>query len=118
MPKTVFLLAFDVCMEAASISTSAPIKLNKCNSEPRQKFEWDIRGVVHPMSDINLCLTIAQGKPRSGGGGLPAQLVTNLSLGLCSDSLKSFQFWGVRRVNKSPNLMNDFVNFEKWFFEG
>ena len=27
-----FLPAFDVCMEAASVSTSAPIKLSTCNS--------------------------------------------------------------------------------------
>ena len=44
-----FLPAFDVCMEVASVSTSAPIKLSTCNSGAIQKFEWDTKGRVHPI---------------------------------------------------------------------
>ena len=94
-----FLPAFDVCMEAASISASAPIKLNTCNSGTLQKFEWDTKGRVHPISDIKLCLTIAQGQSRKGGGGSPVHLIRNLSLQPCSDTLGPYQLWGARKIN-------------------
>ena len=94
-----FLPAFDVCMEAASVSTSAPIKLSTCNSGTLQKFEWDIKGRVHPISDGKLCLTIAQGQSRKGGGGSPVHLIRNLSLEPCSDTLGPYQLWGARKIN-------------------
>ena len=94
-----FLPAFDVCMEAASVSTSAPIKLSRCNSGTLQKFKWDTKGRVHPISDRKLCLTIAQGQSRKGGGGSPVHLVRNLSLESCSDTLGPYQLWGARKIN-------------------
>ena len=92
-----FLPAFDVCMEAASISASAPIKLNTCNSGTLQKFEWDTKGRVHPMSNTKLCLTIAQGQSRKGGGGSPVHVMRNLSLEICSKSLNPYQAWSTRK---------------------
>jgi hypothetical protein len=94
-----FLPSFDVCMEAASISASAPIKLNTCNSGTLQKFEWDTKGRVHPISDIKLCLTIAQGQSRKGGGGSPVHLIRNLSLDFCSDALNPYQIWSIRKID-------------------
>jgi hypothetical protein len=94
-----FLPAFDVCMEAASVSTSAPIKLSTCNSGALQKFEWDTKGRVHPISDRKLCVTIAQGQSRKGGGGSPVHLIRNLSLESCSDTLGPYQLWGARKIN-------------------
>jgi len=94
-----FLPAFDVCMEVASVSTSAPIKLSTCNSGALQKFEWDTKGRVHPISDRKLCVTIAQGQSRKGGGGSPVHLIRNLSLESCSDTLGPYQLWGARKIN-------------------
>ena len=65
-----FLPAFDVCMEVASVSTSAPIKLSTCNSGAIQKFKWDTKGRVYPISDRKLCVTIAQGQSRKVDGCL------------------------------------------------
>ena len=91
-----FLPAFDVCMEVASVSTSAPIKLSTCNSGAIQKFEWDNIGRIYLASDTELCLTVAQGKSRKGRGGSPVHLIRNLSLELCDHTLQTFQMWGAR----------------------
>ena len=94
-----FLPAFDVCMEAASVSASATIKLNTCNFGTLQKFEWDTKGRIHPMSDIKSCLTVAQGQSRKGGGESPFHLIRNLSLEPCRDALNPYQIWGIRKID-------------------
>ena len=83
-------------MEAASNIASASLRLNKCQDEELQKFEWDSNGKIYLISNIKLCLTVAQGKPRKGGGGSPVHLIRNLSLELCSDTPQAFQMWGAR----------------------
>ena len=93
-----FLPAFDVCMEVASGSVSENIRLSNCRNGKFQEFEWDKKGKIHLFSNLNLCLTVAQGQSRKGGGGSPVHLMRNLSLELCSDSLNNFQIWGVRKI--------------------
>ena len=92
------LPAFNVCMEAASNTASSSLRLNKCQDEELQKFEWDSNGRIYLISNIKLCLTVAQGKSREGGGGSPVHLMRNLSLEPCGDTLHTFQMWGARSV--------------------
>jgi hypothetical protein len=91
-----YLPAFNVCMEAASNTASASLRLNKCQDEELQKFEWDSNDRINLISNIKLCLTVTQGKSRKGGGGSPVHLIRNLSLELCGDTLQAFQMWGAR----------------------
>ncbi len=99
LTKNQFLLpAFNVCMEAASISASANIKLSKCRYGKLQEFEWDNKGRIHLISNIKLCLTVAQGKSKKGGGGTPVHLMRNLSLEPCSNVLEPYQTWGTRKI--------------------
>ena len=91
-----YLPSFDVCMEAASNTPSATLLLSRCEDEILQKFNWASNGRIYPFSNNELCLTIAQGKSRDGGGGSPVHLIRNLSLEFCSDTLQSFQMWGAR----------------------
>jgi hypothetical protein len=93
-----FLPAFDVCMEAASITAAANIRLSNCRYEKLQAFKWDNKGRIHLISNIKLCLTVAQGQSKKGGGGTPVHLMRSLSLELCSDPLKPYQVWGIRKV--------------------
>ena len=93
-----FLPGFDVCMEAASVSVSGNIQLSNCRNGKLQEFKWNKNGRIHLISNLNLCLTVAQGQPRKGGGGSPVHLMRNLSLELCSDELNDFQIWGVRKT--------------------
>jgi hypothetical protein len=90
------LPAFDVCMEADSNTASASLRLSECQDEELQKFEWDNNGRIYLISNMKLCLTVAQGKSRKGGGGSPIHLMRNLSLELCGDKLQAFQMWGAR----------------------
>jgi len=94
-----FLPAFDVCMESASISISAPIRLNKCNYGKLQEFKWDTEGKIHPISDVKLCLTVDQGQSKKGGGGSPVHLKRNLTLQPCSNTLRPYQIWGARKID-------------------
>ena len=90
------LPAFNVCMKAASVTASASLQLTKCRDGQLQRFEWDKEGRIHLMDDENLCLTVAQGEARKGGGGSPVHLIRNLSMEICSDRLKLFQRGGMR----------------------
>ena len=90
------LPAFDVCMEADSKTASASLRLSKCQDEELQKFDWDNNDRIFLISNMKLCLTVAQGKSRKGGGGSPIHLMRNLSLELCGDTLQAFQMWGAR----------------------
>ena len=93
------LPAFNVCMEAASVTASASLQLNKCRDGQLQRFDWDKEGRIHLMDDENLCLTVAQGESRKGGGGSPVHLIRNLSMETCGDTLKPFQRWGMRAAD-------------------
>jgi hypothetical protein len=93
-----FLPGFNVCMESVSVSASENIQLSNCRNGKLQKFKWDKTGRIHLISNLKLCLTVAQGQSRKGGGGSPVHLMRNLSLELCSDTLKIFQIWGVRKI--------------------
>ena len=93
-----FLPAFDVCMEATSISISAPLRLSKCNFGKLQKFKLDTKRGIHPVSDIKLCLTVDQGESKKGGGGLLVHLKRNLTLEPCSNTLRPYQIWAARKI--------------------
>jgi hypothetical protein len=93
-----FLPAFDVCMEAASAAVSANIRLSHCRDGKFQEFELDEKGRIHLISNLKLCLTVAQGQSKKGGGGSPVHLMRNLTLELCSDTLNHFQIWDVRKI--------------------
>ena len=94
-----FLPAFDVCIEATSISISAPVRLSKCNFGKLQGFKLDTRSGIHPISDLKLCLTVDQGQSARGGGGSPVHLRRNLTLEPCSNTLKPYQIWGTRKID-------------------
>jgi hypothetical protein len=98
MKNQFYLPAFNVCMEAASVTASASLQLSKCQDGQLQRFEWDKEGRIHLMDYENLCLTVTQGESRKGGGGYPVHLIRNLSLETCSDALKPFQRWGMRTM--------------------
>lgn len=94
-----FLPAFNVCMEAVSISLSTPIRLNKCNNSKLQEFRLDKKGRIHPVSYNGLCLTIDQGPSEKGGGGSPVHLKKNLTLETCKNTLRPYQIWGTRSID-------------------
>ena len=98
LTKNQFILpSFNVCMEASSLTQSANLKLRKCDRNKLQNFEWSNENKIHLIGNRKLCLTVDQGQSKKGGGGSPVHLMRNLSLELCTESLNSYQAWGVRK---------------------
>ena len=93
-----YLPAFDVCIETESAKASASLNLQKCQPVKRQELSWDEEGRIRLVGDRKLCITIANGVSRRGGGGFPVNRIRNLSLEYCRDALKPFQLWGVRKI--------------------
>lgn len=93
-----FMPSFDVCMEANFFSQTADLDLNYCDSNKLQKFIFTSNGSIRLESNQALCLTVAQGKSRNGGGGDPVHLIRSLTLDLCSDDLMSYQTWDTRSI--------------------
>ena len=92
-----FLPSFNVCMEASSLETSSNLKLGKCDRNKLQNFEWSNKNKIHLIGNRKLCLTVDQEQSKKGGGGSPVHLMRNLSLELCTESLNTYQAWGVRK---------------------
>ena len=98
LTKNQFILtSFNVCMEASSLTSSANLRLGKCDRNKLQNFEWSNKNKIHLIDNRKLCLTVDQEQSKKGGGGSPVHLMRNLSLELCTDSLNSYQAWGVRK---------------------
>ena len=93
-----FLPAFGVCMEATAATSAATLKLGECNNKRLQDFKWDNKGRIYLDGNTKLCVTIAQGKARNGGGGSPVHKIRNLSMELCGAGIDSFQIWAIRKV--------------------
>ena len=93
-----FFPAFNVCMEASSFVASLEIGLSNCLNKSLQRFEWDKKDRIRLIGRTDLCLTIAQGQSRNGGGGSPVHKIKNLSLEICSDNLEHYQIWGIRKA--------------------
>ena len=98
LSKNQFILpSFNVCMEASSLAPSANLRLKKCDQSKLQNFEWSNENKIYLIGNRKLCLTVDQGQSKKGGGGSPVHLMRNLSLELCTESLNSYQAWGVRK---------------------
>ena len=93
-----FLPAFGVCMEATAATSAATLKLGVCNNKRLQDFKWDNHGRIYLDGNTKLCVTIAKGKARNGGGGSPVHKIRNLSMELCGAGIDSFQIWASRKV--------------------
>jgi len=98
LTKNQFILSsFNVCMEASSLTPSSNLRLRKCDRNKLQNFEWSNKNKIHLIDNRKLCLTVDQEQSKKGGGGSPVHLMRNLSLELCTESLNSYQAWGVRK---------------------
>ena len=85
-------------MEASKTESASSLVLRDCDGNNNQKFILKNNGNIHPVNDLNLCLTVSE-EFREGGGGNPTHLIRNLSIEICDDSLSSRQKWGNRKIN-------------------
>lgn len=86
---------FDVCMSAPG-EAGARLGLAKCDGSPRQEFSMNANGEIVAKSAPKLCVTVAGGESREGGGGRPVHLIRGLTLETCDEGRAKYQRWRLR----------------------
>ena len=87
---------FDVCMTAQGAEAGARLGLAKCDGSPQQGFSLTAKGESVAKSAPKLCVTVAGGESRQGGGGQPVHLIRRLTLEACEEGRAKYQRWRVR----------------------
>lgn len=91
-----FMPKFLVCMTANVLQKNSQLLLSTCDNSIKQMFKLGVDKRIRSTKSPKLCLTIAQGRPKKGGGGTPVHLIRMLRLDICSNQLSKFQIWGIR----------------------
>ncbi|MDE0342516.1 MAG: ricin-type beta-trefoil lectin domain protein [Deltaproteobacteria bacterium] len=86
---------FDVCMTATA-ETGARLNLAKCDGSSGQGFSMTANGEIVAKAAPKLCVTVAGGDSREGGGGRPVHLIRGLTLETCDEARGKYQRWRVR----------------------
>ena len=82
--KQLFFPYFDVCVHPTSSNNPLNLNLIKCGSTEEFVFSED--NTIRLKNNTNLCLTVAEGNSRHGGGGSPLHLIRNLSMQTCEST--------------------------------
>ena len=96
--KQLFFPYFDVCVRPASSNNPLNLSLIKCGNT--QEFVFIQDNTIRLKSNKNLCLTVAKGNSRNGGGGSPVHLIRNLSMKTCNQQNSVYKTWGIRGFKK------------------
>ena len=96
--RQIFFPNFGVCLQTASHKNLMSLNLIKCGNT--QKFVFSEDNTIRLKNNMNLCLTVAKGNSRKGGGGSPTHLKRNLSMQTCNQQLSIYQTWGIRRFKE------------------
>ena len=87
---------FDVCMTAGGSQAGARLGLAKCDGSAPQGFSLAANGEIVAKSVPELCVTVAGGDSREGGGGRPVHLIRGLTLETCDEARAKYQRWRFR----------------------
>ena len=96
--KKLFFSYFDVCVHPTSSKNSFNLSLEKCDSTEEFVFSED--NTIRLKNNTNLCLTVAEGNSRKGGGGSPLHLIRDLSMKTCNQQNSVYKTWGIRGFKK------------------
>ena len=96
--KQLFFPYFDVCVHPTSSSNTLKLNLIKCGNT--QEFVFGEDNTIRLKNNKNLCLTVAEGNSRNGGGGSPLHLIRNLSMQTCNQQKTIYKTWGIRGFKK------------------
>lgn len=91
--NTLYMVNFDVCAVAESLSAGSAVALATCDGTSAQRFQFDGEGQIRPAEANDLCVTLAA-DTRSGRSD--ANQIKVLSLEACDDALGAYQTWAVR----------------------
>ena len=86
-----------VCIQLP-LRTRLNLSLEKCGSTEEFVFSED--NTIRLKNNTNLCLTVAEGNSRKGGGGSPLHLIRDLSMKICNQQNTVYKTWGIRGFKK------------------
>ena len=107
--KQLFFPYFDVCAHPAS--SNNPLNLNLIKCRKTQEFVFIEDNTIRLKNNKNLCLTVAKGNSRNGGGGSPLHLIRNLSLQTCNEQKSIYKTWGIRGFKKGLLFTEEISKF-------
>ena len=96
--KKLFFPYFDVCVHPTS--SKNPLNLNLLKCDNTEEFVFSEDNTIRLKNNTNLCLTVAEGNSRKGGGGSPIHLIRNLSMKTCNQQNSVYKTWGIRGFKK------------------
>ena len=96
--KQLFFPYFDVCVHPTS--SKNPLNLNLLKCDNTEEFVFSEDNTIRLKNNTNLCLTVAEGNSRKGGGGSPLHLIRDLSMKTCNQQNSVYKTWGVRGFKK------------------
>ena len=96
--KQLFFPYFDVCVHPTS--SKNPLNLNLLKCDNTEEFVFSEDNTIRLKNNKNLCLTVAEGNSRKGGGGSPIHLIRNLSMKTCNQQNSVYKTWGIRGFQK------------------
>jgi hypothetical protein len=107
--KQLFFPYFDVCAHPAS--SNNPLNLNLIKCRKTQEFVFIEDNTIRLKNNKNLCLTVAKGNSRHGGGGSPLHLIRNLSMQTCDEQKSIYKTWGIRGFKKGKLFTEKILKF-------
>ena len=107
--KKLFFSYFDVCVHPTSSENSLNLSLEKCGSTEEFVFSED--NTIRLKNNTNLCLTVAEGNSRKGGGGSPLHLIRDLSMKTCNQQNSVYKTWGIRGFKKGKIFTENISKF-------
>jgi hypothetical protein len=107
--KQLFFPYFDVCVHPTSSNNPLNLNLIKCRNT--QEFVFIEDNTIRLKNNKNLCLTVAKGNSRHGGGGSPLHLIRNLSMQTCDEQKSIYKTWGIRGFKKGKLFTQEISKF-------
>jgi hypothetical protein len=107
--KQLFFPYFDVCVHPTS--SKNPLNLNLLKCDNTEEFVFSEDNTIRLKNNTNLCLTVAEGNSRKGGGGSPIHLIRNLSMQTCDEQKSIYKTWGIRGFKKGLLFTEEISKF-------
>ena len=105
--RELFFPKFGVCLYPSSYNNPLSLTLVECKKIKEFIFNED--NTIRLKNNINLCLTVAKGKSKKGGGGSPIHLIRGLSMQICNKKDSVYQTWVIRHIKKGK-IFNEMLS--------
>ena len=80
-------------MSAKELIKGTTLVLRECTNDIKQNFTYTLNKTIKHMDKNNLCVTVAKGKSKKGGGGTPPHLMRHLIIDACQKVKNQYNTW-------------------------